>query len=579
MTPEFSFNLNNNFTNELAATQTTLAPNQEKLPIKSMLPKLADVNFSSKLDLLKKDSNYVELLNNIENQINIAVLYYNILQSGDPVTDFAEFYSTLNNKLFDYLDSDFIEFWSKRYDSAIEPIKSLVEEKITTKKNYYKNISDSIGLLVNSDNKIDDSTAPVYDTTCGIYGPPNYIPVQLKNKISPITKQVSKDLSTKTSSLMRVNLQYIYFVSPNDSPYQDSTCAHGKNLVTDYNYYVNYASALKTFYLSLVGYYSKFFEYVRYYNNIGNFSGCNLRDTSTNVQEMNNSVFQLKVEDGKPYVDLLLNELFPARKSKTIKNSISAPLTQNNAYTGIVTTQTNLVPSVADISFPLPISKTTSAQNILTNNLSNLNINPADYLKSININQYVPDFLFNNITNIIPPELTNITIPNFMEFAQIPNFITSINPTQISSLTNLASLNNLVPGGIFGGSLGSLGNLAGDLGQLTGAASQLAGSFGGVANLFNGGFPTDPMSVFNGLQSIKDVVCNFPIPDLNGLGNFNFNFDINFDGIERKLLNLLPKLDISLSNFGEIFDKLASSILDNVEKTFTDLYKNLTSCN
>jgi len=574
MTPGFSFNLNGNAA-ALAATQPILAPNQEKLPIKSILPKMADINFSSKLDLLKQDSNYVEIISNIENQINIAVLYYNILQSGDPVTDFAEFYSGLNNKLFDYLDSDFIEFWSKRYDSAIEPVKTLVEEKISTKKNYYKNISDSIGLLVNSDNKIDDSTAPVYDTTCGIYGAPNYIPVQLRNKVSPITKQVITDLSTKTSSLMRVNLQNIYFVSPNDYPYQDSTSPHGRNLVTDYNYYVNYTSALKTFYLSLVGYYSKFFEYVRYHNNIGNFTGCNLRDNTTNVQKMNSAAFQLKVEKGKPYVDLLLNELFPARKSKTIKDSISAPLTQNNAYTNTATSQTNLIPSITEISFPLPTDKLPEAQGALTSNLSNLNINPADYLKSININQFTPDFLFSNLTNIIPPELSNLTIPNFMEFAQIPNFITSINPTQISSLTNLASLNNLIPGGVFGSSLGSL---VGDFGKLTGAASQLANSIGGVANLFNGGFPTDPMSIFNSLQSVKNIICNFPIPDLNGSLNFDFNFDINFDEIERKLLNLFPKLDISLSSFGEIFDKLSTSILDNIEKAFTDLYKNLTSC-
>jgi hypothetical protein len=575
MTPGFSYNINSNSASALAATQGTLAPNQEKLPIKSILPKMADINFSSKLELLKQDSNYVSIMSNIENQINIAVLYYNILQSGDPVTDFAEFYSGLNNKLFDYLDSDFIEFWSKRYDSAIEPVKTLVEKQINTKKNYYKNISDSIGLLVNSDNKIDDSTTPVYDLTCGIYGAPNYIPIQLRNKVSPITKQVITDLSTKTSSLMRVNLQNIYFVSPNDDPYQDSTRPHGTNLIADYNYYVNYTSALKTFYLSLVGYYSKFFEYVRYHNNIGNFTGCNLRDSKTNVQKMSNAAFQLKVENGKPYVDLLLNEIFPARKSKTIKDSISAPLTQNNAYTNTATNQTNLVPNITEMSFALPINKLPDAQKALTSNLSTLNINPADYLKSININKYAPDFLFGNLTNIIPPGLSNLNIPNFMEFAQIPNFITSINPTQISSLTNLASLGNLIPGGVFGSSLGTI---AGDFSKVVGAASQLANSLGGVANLFNGGFKTDPMSVYNSLQSVKDIICNFSIPDLNSSLNFDFNFDINFDEIERKLLNLFPKLDISLSSFGEIFDQLSSGILDNIEKTFTDLYKNLTSC-
>jgi hypothetical protein len=374
---------------------------------------------------------------------------------------------------------------------------------------------------------------------------------------------------------MRVNLQNIYFVSPNDDPYQDSTRPHGTNLIADYNYYVNYTSALKTFYLSLVGYYSKFFEYVRYHNNIGNFTGCNLRDSKTNVQKMSTAAFQLKVENGKPYVDLLLNEIFPARKSKTIKDSISAPLTQNNAYTNTATNQTNLVPNITEMSFALPINKLPDAQKALTSNLSTLNINPADYLKSININKYAPDFLFGNLTNIIPSGLSNLNIPNFMEFAQIPNFITSINPTQISSLTNLASLGNLIPGGVFGSSLGTI---AGDFSKVVGAASQLANSIGGVASLFNGGFKTDPMSVYNSLKSVKDIICNFPIPDLNGSLNFDFNFDINFDEIERKLLNLFPKLDISLSSFGEIFDKLSSSILDNIEKTFTDLYKNLTSC-
>ena len=89
-----------------------------------------------------------------------------------------------------------------------------------------------------------------------------------------------------------------------------------------------------------------------------------------------------------------------------------------------------------------------------------------------------------NLTNLIPPDLTNLT-SNLDVFGKASSFATNFaNP--LASLDNFGNLGDLISGGGIGGALtGNLGNLAnlGDLGNLGNLAN--LGNLGNLGNLAN----------------------------------------------------------------------------------------------
>lgn len=531
--------------------------NSKKTTLVTSKPLLADINYTSNLELLKNFSNYVDEIKDIENQINLSLAYYNSIVTGDPVTELSEFFIDLEENKLETLDNEFIEFWSNKFNNAIEPVKQKVFEKLGKKKNFYNNISDSVGILINTENKLDDSTTPTFDIYCNIYGAPNYIPVQLRSKISDITKNVCDDLSIKATSRFRTNLRNIYYVSPNTSPYVDSTVSHGLNLVADYKFIIDYTNILKRLFENLLNYYNRIFTFVEYYSNIKNDIARNYRDTTkSNAQKIDKFYFDIDVEHVNQNVDFLLNKIQTVLSDKTIKNTLANPVTRNSYRYSNSTNSLNINPRVSDNTLPVPYDIDNKVFDKLTGAIPSFNLDLTSYLNTnvltdkLNINNYIPSYNFQNtplnglgFNTIIP----TLQLPN------IPNFLPSVDPTLLSDITSIASIDKYLPS--FG--LGSLGELA------------------GLASTFNGGIINDPMSVFSSIEQIKNIACNFQMPTFT---QPNFDFPASFFGSFEKLLNVLPKIDITNFDFSKTLDRLANNFVDNITKSFDDLYNKLFNC-
>jgi hypothetical protein len=312
----------------------------------TIFPKLADINFAKNTDFVKKFSNYVEVIGGFENEIKLSLDYYNSLVNCDVATSLTQFYKNLNDEQLSVLGNDFVDFWVKRFSSTVEPLKQIITDEVGTDKNsFFTELSDSIGLLLNSQNLLDDATIPYFDYTANIYGPPNTIPVQLKNKISPTTLEVSNSLSKSNSILMRNNLKKINLITASTDPAKDALTSHGLNLITDLNTFVIINNNLSTQVYAFMNYYKKIYSYIFYLNNIGNNSGYNPRDNTdssgTNQQIITEIFFSLDVEKIKQNVDLLQKKFKNIISYSTIKNTISNTITQSEPnYT---TTQLNQI--------------------------------------------------------------------------------------------------------------------------------------------------------------------------------------------------------------------------------------------
>jgi len=302
---------------------------------KTIDPKLSDINYTTTVAILKNVSNYVSLFPQIEKEIQISLDYYIALQKNNIVNDLSDFYKTLEKDKMPLLRNDFVDFWVKRYQITAEPLKTLITFNLdTTKNSFYTNLSDSIGLLVNSNCLLDDSTIPYTDYTTSIYTAPNTLPVQLRNKISKTTLQVATDLSEYNTILMRNNLAKINLTTANTNPYTNPTSnpAHGLNLITDINTFNIIKTGLTSHFNELKSSYKRIFNYVQYISNINNINGYNPRDTGnngTNQQLVADILFGMNIEKFTVSVDILQRKFKYLLGYRTIENCLSNKLTTN----------------------------------------------------------------------------------------------------------------------------------------------------------------------------------------------------------------------------------------------------------
>ena len=304
-----------------------------KTAVNTTFPKLTDINFAKNTEFVKKFSNYLDVIGDFEAEVGISLDYYNALVTGDVATSLTKFYKNLNDKKLTILNNDFVDFWVKRFSSTSEPLKQIIYSEVGTDRNsFFTELSDSIGILLNSYNLLDDSTIPFFDYTTSIYGAPNTIPVQLRNKISPTTLQIANDLSKNATILMRNNLKKINLPVPGVDPSADALTSHGLNLITDLNSFVLINNSLTVPVFNLIKYYSKIYSYIAFLNNIGNKNGYNPRDasekTGTNQQFVADLFFSLDVEKIEQTVDLLQRKFKFIMSYSTIKNTISNSITE-----------------------------------------------------------------------------------------------------------------------------------------------------------------------------------------------------------------------------------------------------------
>jgi len=337
-TPEFATqNTTNGFIPGFAARKT--APATSTYIAKTSLPKIVDINYTQTVEQLKSESSFFNssATTGLEKETTISLDYYSALQSSDIITSLANFYTNLHGKL-STLKNDFIDFWVKRFQLTPEPLKTLISQNLTIgNDSFYTELSDSIGLLVNSGALIDDATTPFTDYTTGLYTSPNTIPVQMRNKISSTSLAVAYSLSRDTTILMRNNLKTINIPAKNTNPYTNSTTnpAHGMNLITDINTYNIIKTNLNSYYTKLGNNFKTIFSYIQYNSNINNVNGYNPRETGaasgSNQQLITRDyTFQFNVGKFTQTVDFLLRKVKMLLSYKTNQNTIGNITTINS---------------------------------------------------------------------------------------------------------------------------------------------------------------------------------------------------------------------------------------------------------
>jgi hypothetical protein len=310
---------------------------------KTIDPKLSDINYTTTVNILKNVSDYVSLFPQIEKEIQISLDYYIALQKNNVVNVLSDFYNALEKNKMPLLRNDFVDYWVKRYQITAEPLKTLITFNLdTTKNSFYTDLSDSIGLLVNSNCLLDDSTIPFTDYNTSIYTAPNTLPVQLRNKISKTTLQVAASLSESNTILMRNNLAKINLTTANTDPYTNPTTnpAHGLNLITDINTFNIIKAGLTSHFNELKNSYKRIFNYVQYISNINNINGYNPRDigkNGTNQQLVTDILFGMNVEKFTVSMDTLQRKFKYLLGHRTIENCLSNKSTTNQENgTGII---------------------------------------------------------------------------------------------------------------------------------------------------------------------------------------------------------------------------------------------------
>lgn len=302
---------------------------------KTINPKLSDINFTSNVELLKECSNYLDLITGIEEGVKISLDYYLAITKSDEVDSLTTFYKKLDSEKMTLLNNDFVDFWVRRFESTSDKLKELLKENLNIDDNsFFTELSDSIGLLINSKNLLDDSTLPYFDYNSTIYKqPPNVIPLQLMSKISPTAKEVIDNLSKTNTSFLKYNLKRINLTTNNTNPSTDSTTPHGINLITDINSYLILNRNISLPWFKLIQKYSKIYSYINYLSNIGNKEGYNPRDIEKNKQIIKDLIFSFNIEKIKQSLDLLQRKYINILSYNTVKNTISNDKTESDAST------------------------------------------------------------------------------------------------------------------------------------------------------------------------------------------------------------------------------------------------------
>jgi len=476
----------------------------------------------------KTEQQQTETVGDLTPQLETSINYWNAKKSGDPITALVSFFELLDSTTLKEFNNDFVFFWYKKLNSTIDVVKSqlnLADDSLLNAP------SDSIGLLVNVKNKFDDSVSPITDVILS-YGPPNIVPVSLKNKISSVTSSVVSEMSTKNSILMKGNLLNIVKTSDPTSIITDTTQSHGLNLMTDYNFYQTFYKNIESLINELFAEFSNTKDYITFFSNINDKIGYNCRNyTNNNLQQITDVTFDMYIEEANQTLDLLKNKIKDSMSNMTIKNTLSINQTLLSKPT-LTTKDINDKFTYKQRSFNvIPISRASSALTNTRGAIQNLQI-PNANLSRLNI----------------VAQKTGITeIPSASQYLGDVNNLTS-SITNLDAIKQVANLNMPL-------SLPSVD--AGSFPELAAIATNTS---------FNN---SDPQAILARAEAIKNTLCDFRLPvvgeiDFNALANADIDFDP--ESLAKRLEAILPKITLpKTDDFKKMFIKL--------KPTFNQIWK------
>jgi len=281
---------------------STLLGNTSVPPISGLIPG-GDVNaFTTLRQVFPK-----EVISDTE--IQAAIEYRNAFKQGDIILAYNNFIVNLKDRFthpdfsienilywfnkYKYSHKEFISYLSNKsfnqhtvlvnqLPGAAKFTQDVYNNSTYSTEDYFSNISDSIGTIVNTKYIQLDSTQPIFDMGQTVYGVPITFSASLENKISATTRNVTYALSKNTTALMRRNLLGVSITNTiTKSNYSaDASTPHGLNLINDLPTFIYLNSSLHSLKEALLKNYkqAKLTGIINYLNNIGNSTGINLRD-------------------------------------------------------------------------------------------------------------------------------------------------------------------------------------------------------------------------------------------------------------------------------------------------------------
>ena len=277
----------------------------------SLLPSYLDTVILQKTDYYKNNTNLLVLFDDFIDMLKLNIDYEKGKSSGDFIKDISVIYEKLNNNKF-IIDGSEIDIQNKnyyieKYQSLASNFKNVIEKILGNKNIYFKNLSDDVGTLLDTNTIFDDSICPFFDI---FYNEskniPSNIPNTVFNKVSLQNKKLQKNFSLLNDAILKNNLKDI-------ANYTETTItktSHGSNLVTDYDYYERLLSFSEEIRQSIfIDLTADLGEYIYFLKNL------NIRNQTNNEAIL--LQFESTLEGVEENLDILKNQIV----SKAYKNN------------------------------------------------------------------------------------------------------------------------------------------------------------------------------------------------------------------------------------------------------------------
>ena len=511
-----------------------------KTTTKTLYPELVDNLIANSLDFVKKYTDYLTSIGSIESsdssnfqsQMTLALNFQKALRSNDPITSLKEFFTNLNDSQCSNLNNDFIFYWFKKFQNTFLDVQTVFSTKEDV---FFKDISDSIGLIANFAAKYTDNVSPLTDMS-NKNNPPSQLPVTVINKLSPATLNLHNKLNNLTSILQKNNLINIQKVQSGQYSLSNlnanTTTSHGANLITDLKFYSDFYEYLPNLVNKIYSIFSNTLTFITYFSNINDKTGYNSRNTINNLQKMTDITFKSRIENIDFTLDVLQKQIKGSLSDKTIKDTIgvvssrrqatASTTSVNNKFLNKDKKPDNFIPASDDI-----IAKErekAAAEEIKQPNkeINNLNLQVQRL--------GMPSSTSNKNTK---SPLTS-TVNNKEVVKEQPKNNSSSNIPEISALASNASNFN----------------------------------------------STDPQAILTNIESLKDIYCNFKLPDINqgDLKNLTSgDITANAKQLANILLGLIPKVTLpKLDDYTQAMKQLVESL--DPEKIWKSFYSKLFEC-
>ena len=277
----------------------------------SLLPNYLDTVILQKTDYYKNNTNLLELFGDFLEILNLNLDYEKAKSSGDFLKDISEIYEKLNDDKFKVdgveIDIQNKNYYIEKYQSLSNNFKEIIENILEGKNIFFKELSDDVGTLVDSNTIVDNSIIPFFDI---FYNETKNIPFNIPNtvfnKVTLQNKKIQKNFSLLNDAILKNNLKDI----ANYSNVSINKSSHSSNLVTDYGYYerlLNFAEEIRqTIFVELT---ADLGEYIYFLKNL------NIRN-----QDNNSAIllkFKATIEDVEENLDIFKNQIV----SKAYKNN------------------------------------------------------------------------------------------------------------------------------------------------------------------------------------------------------------------------------------------------------------------